>query len=252
MVPYSHPATPNPFGPPPVARYRVNGGRGVRGLGALGATGTQVAGSVTGTAATVAGSNAGAIAGALGLAVPVVGIAIAGIAMAVTTWLNRMGPKQKRWTTQIADDATAQLKQIKEIYFATPYNPANQAAALQATDQMLQAIQDGCGQTQMGEPGQRCISERLVRGGSAPWCPTGTGCDYFTVYRDPIANDPRAGEWVAQQSSGSPAAGSPDSLDSSSTGPLFAGGMTAVIDSGFIPMALGGLALLMVWRGLGD
>lgn len=220
----------------------------VTGLGNLGATGTQIAGSVTGTAATVAGSNAAAIAGALGVAVPVVGIAIAGIAMAVTTWLNRMNPKQKRWTTEIADQATAQLVEIKRVYFSEPYNPANQQAALQAATQMLQAIQDGCGQPEMGEPGKRCIAERLVRGGSAPWCPTGTGCDYFTEYLDPIANDPRAGEWQA-------AAVAADNTASIDTvfGPLTqAGGGAALVASNWMPLALGGVALFLIFKGLGD
>jgi len=45
-----------------------------------------------------------------------------------------------------------------------------------------------CGAAEMGEPGRRCISERQ-RGGTAPWCPTGSGCDWFILYRDPIAND---------------------------------------------------------------
>lgn len=174
-------------------RY-TNGLGTVRGMGdTTGAVNTGVK-----TGATVGGILAPNIAGALGLAVPVVGAAIAGISMAVSAWVNRMGPKQKRWTTDIANDATAQLQQVKSVYFSSAYNPLNQQKALEAVDLLLAAIQEGCSQTQMGEPGRRCISERLVRGGSAPWCPTGTGCDYFTEYRHPIANDPRAVEWTQQ------------------------------------------------------
>jgi len=212
----------------------------------LGATGTQVASSITGTAATIAGSNAAAIAGTLGVAVPIVGAAIAGIALAVTAWLNRMGPKQKRWTSQIADEATAQLQQVKAIYFSTPYFPGNQAAALQAVDQLLGAIQEGCGQTQMGEPGRRCISERLVRGGSAPWCPTGTGCDYFTEYRDPIANDARAAEYVAQAQAQTQF----PTVDGITAD--LAGGAATVLNSGFAPVMLGALAAFLIWRGVSN
>lgn len=226
--------------------YRGRMGAGV----GMGATGTQIAGSVTGTAATIAGSNAGAIAGALGVAVPVVGIAIAGIAFVVTAWLNRMGPKQKRWTTQIADEATAQLQQVKQIYFSTPYNPANQSAALGAVDQLLQAIAEGCGQTQMGEPGRRCISERLVRGGSAPWCPTGTGCDYYTEYRDPIANDPRAAEYVAQAQA--PTVGSDLGSALNTAGADLAGGAATILNSGFVPVMVGALAAFLIWRGVSN
>ena len=46
---------------------------------------------------------------------------------------------------------------------------------------------NGCGNSALGPAGDRCISER-ARGGSAPWCPTGTGCDAFAQFRDPIAN----------------------------------------------------------------
>lgn len=216
----------------------------------MGATGTQVASSITGTAATIAGSNAAAIAGTVGVAVPVVGAAIAGIAIAVTAWLNRMGPKQKRWTSQIADEATAQLQQVKSIYFSTPYSPANQAAALGAVDQLLRAIQDGCGQTQMGEPGRRCISERLVRGGSAPWCPTGTGCDYFTVYRDPIANDARAAEYVAQAQAQVQAQTQFPTVNGITAD--LAGGAATVLNSGFAPVMLGALAAFLIWRGVSN
>jgi hypothetical protein len=225
---------------------------GVVGVGAsgLGATGTEIANTATATAATIAGSNTAAIAGTLGVAVPVVGVIIAGAVLAVTTWLNRMGPKQKRWTTQIADEATAQLQAVKQAYFATPYNPANQAAALGAVDQLLQAIQDGCGQTQMGEPGRRCIAERLVRGGSAPWCPTGAGCDYFTEYRDPIAQDARAAQWgnaIANPQTPADFGQFGAGVTAAAQGAV---GAVSMLNSAFVPVALGLVALVFVFRGV--
>ena len=53
-------------------------------------------------------------------------------------------------------------------------------------------MQQSCGNPALGAAGQRCISERLVRGGSAPWCtkPNNVGCDWYTTIYDPIANDP--------------------------------------------------------------
>jgi len=220
-----------------------------RSISGLGSTGTQTATSITGTAATVAGANTGAIAASLGVAVPVVGVAIAGIALAITAWLNRMGPKQKRWTTQIADDATAQLQEVKRVYFATPYNPANQEAAADMVNQLLEALREGCGQPTMGEPGRRCIDERLVRGGSAPWCPTGTGCDYYTEYLDPITNDPRAAEWLSNQvESGNL---HPDGS------PVTAGEtLTAVVSnaaqSPWVPWAAAGLAAFVLVNAMSD
>jgi len=210
----------------------------------LGATGTETATLAAGTAASIAGANTGAIAGALGLAVPVVGVAIAGIALAVTTWLNRMGPKQKRWTSQIADEVTAQLADVKRVYLETPYNPANQETALNAVDQLLAALEEGCGQSTMGDAGQRCISERLVRGGSAPWCPTGTGCDYFTEYRDPIANDPRALEWV------------PPTVEAVQTLNDFTASIPASVSqlaqSPWVPFALAGLVVAWALSAVGE
>jgi hypothetical protein len=53
---------------------------------------------------------------------------------------------------------------------------------------VFNALCGACGQSSLGSAGQRCISERLVLGGSAPWCPTGTGCDWVTAYYIPVAN----------------------------------------------------------------
>jgi hypothetical protein len=92
--------------------------------------------------------------------------------------------------TKIANDVTAHLQNNLQTYFSTPVRHASlQAGALNTVDFCFAALRRGCGNPSLGDAGVRCISERLVRGGSAPWCPTGTGCDYYTVYRDPIAND---------------------------------------------------------------
>jgi hypothetical protein len=66
-----------------------------------------------------------------------------------------------------------------------------QAASLALVDYALAKVQQGCSNPALGTAGQHCISERLVRGGSAPWCPTVTGCDWYVLFRDPIANDPQ-------------------------------------------------------------
>jgi hypothetical protein len=93
--------------------------------------------------------------------------------------------------TQYADQAAQALGQIVNTYFAqpTPRLKSTQVAALQAIDQIMQALHDACSNPALGAAGQRCISERLVRGGSAPWCPTGTGCDWYALFRDPVAGD---------------------------------------------------------------
>ncbi len=92
--------------------------------------------------------------------------------------------------TRIANDVTAHLQNNLNTYFSTPVRHASlQAGALNTVDFCFAALRRGCGNPALGDAGVRCINERLIRGGSAPWCPTGTGCDYYTVYRDPIAND---------------------------------------------------------------
>lgn len=93
--------------------------------------------------------------------------------------------------TKIADQAQFALEQVRDKYFAQPVRyKASQVAALYAVEQVIGYINQACGNPALGAAGQRCISERTVRGGTAPWCPTGRGCDYWTEYYDPIANDP--------------------------------------------------------------
>lgn len=122
------------------------------------------------------------------LAVPVVGAAVAGVTVALTLLFNRKGPAQKVATTKIVDQVEPLLQDNLRGYMEGPRTYASQEQALQNFDAAWAYLAEKCGASVMGEPGQRCISERQ-RGGSAPWCPTGTGCDWFALYRDPIAND---------------------------------------------------------------
>jgi hypothetical protein len=187
---------PTIYNPGPVHPVNINAVFG--GVAGMGATGTEIGTRITSAAGNIAGANAGSIAGTLGVAVPVVGAAIAGITLAITMWLNRKGPKQKRWTTDIVNEMEPLLKQNVDAWKQSEPSPINQAAALDNFDRFWGAVLQGCGDPAMGKPGVNCISERQ-RGGSAPWCPTGTGCDWFILYRDPIANDPRVQEYAAQQ-----------------------------------------------------
>lgn len=89
--------------------------------------------------------------------------------------------------TQIVNQVEPYLKQNRDTFLAGPYTLSTQQAALALFDDTWNKVLVACGNPSLGDAGRRCISER-ERGGSAPWCPTGTGCDWFILYRDPIAN----------------------------------------------------------------
>jgi hypothetical protein len=95
--------------------------------------------------------------------------------------------------TAISDKVEAYLKQNLSTYLSAPVHYQTlQAAALQNVDNAMASMRAACGDPSLGAAGQRCISERLVRGAPAPWCPKpgGVGCDWLVLYRDPIALDP--------------------------------------------------------------
>jgi len=93
-------------------------------------------------------------------------------------------------TSKVADQASSAFDQIKGGYWAQAVRTkSSQAAALAALESIASELHSFCSNPAFGDAGKRCISERLVRGGSAPWCPTGTGCDFYTTIYDPIAND---------------------------------------------------------------
>lgn len=91
--------------------------------------------------------------------------------------------------TQIADSLEPQLRQLRDAYLADPARTVTQRdQVLAVMDAIFEDLRSGCSAPELGDAGRRCISERLVHGGSAPWCPTQTGCDWITLYRDPVAD----------------------------------------------------------------
>lgn len=108
--------------------------------------------------------------------VPVVGAGVAGVTLAVSAFLNRKGPQQKRMTSQWADEAERLLVQNRDQFLASGSNEADRAAALENFDAIFGELVSMCSDPAMGAPGQRCVSERQ-RGGQ--W-------DWFALYRDPI------------------------------------------------------------------
>lgn len=156
--------------------------------------GTQVANASISAGATVASASAAPIAASLGLAVPVVGAAIAGIALAIGAWVNRVGPKQKVATTKIVNDAEPLLKQNLAAFQASEQTIENQQAALQNFNQIWAKVVEACSSPVYGNPGKNCISDRQ-RGGK--W-------DWFSYYYDPIVNAKvvSSGQLLANQTTG--------------------------------------------------
>jgi hypothetical protein len=151
-------------------------------------------GAETGAALTTAATGAAASGTSItaSLAVPLIGAAIAGVLLGLKLWLGRMGPKQKRWTSQMADEAEKHLVELNQAWQSSNKHASEQAVILQGIDEMFALLEQKCGDPKMGEPGQRCINERLRPGQPAPWCPKPghVGCDWIALYRDPVANDP--------------------------------------------------------------
>jgi hypothetical protein len=140
--------------------------------------------------------------------------------------------------TNIVNGVEAQLNQLEASWQALPASQktqTNQAAYLELIDAALNKVQQGCSNPALGTSGQRCISERLVQGGTAPWCPNPghTGCDWITAYRVPIATDPNV---------------IPDPVAGTPTAP---GSTSSAIDStvSSVSTALGGVS--PVWIGVG-
>lgn len=154
-----------------------------------GALGQVTPAAVAQTGGAIAAGFTPQIALALGLSVPVVGAAIAGVTLAVTALLSRKSGRQKLAATEIVEDIEPLLRDNLASYEASERTRADQQAALENFDRLWNYVETACSDPALGSAGVRCINERK-RGGSAPWCPTATGCDWFTLYRDPIANDP--------------------------------------------------------------
>jgi hypothetical protein len=114
--------------------------------------------------------------------------AAAGLVAPLTRLINGCGDSCKQ-ATAIVNEAEPKLRELRDEYLSAPVRTvAMQGAVLEYMDEVFAWIQEACGSVG-GAAGQRCIAERLVRGGSAPWCPTRTGCDWISVLRDPVALD---------------------------------------------------------------
>ena len=126
-------------------------------------------------------------------AIPIVGPIIAGITIGLSLLFGRKGPKQKVATTAIVNDVEPKLKQNVDAYLAGPRYYSAQQQAIANFYAGWNYVLQHCGDPSMGDPGQRCISERQ-EGAHPQWdaCRNSPGgCpNWFQLYLDPIRNDP--------------------------------------------------------------
>lgn len=191
--------------------YVLTRGLGVTAAQATGAGQGAAVGAVQiATSPTVGGKISGAggmilsAAPFAGPAAPIVAIAgavvsVAGQIIALVGWGDGCG-KNCILTSDWANKAEALLRQNIDAYFNSPVrNKSTQETALAGFDAIWAQLAAACGQQQLGGAGQRCTGDR-ERGackwkqtGQSPWPggpKLGECWNWFSAYRDPIANDP--------------------------------------------------------------
>jgi hypothetical protein len=181
--------------------------------------GTKIATTGISAVSSAAGAGLLTLAPTLAAALPIAGAVIAVGALVFSLFHDSRNAEQKVETTQAVNKAAELMQQNLEAWNASNKNLATQAAALQNFDDLWQQVLNYCGQASEGDPGKRCISERQ-RGGKY---------DFFSYYRDPIANDPQAG-----------------AVDRPATAGLAPAAITASVDTADLWIPVGLLALALV------
>jgi len=148
-------------------------------LGNLSATGQQIAAPILTVGAASVPLVSSAIIGS-SLAIPIIGVAIAGVLAVVTAFLSRKGPKQKTITTGYANEIESYMVQNLSAWNSSSKNSAEQQTALGIYDSLWAELVKACSNPDLGNPGKACIADRSPGG---KW-------DWKSYYRDPISNDP--------------------------------------------------------------
>jgi hypothetical protein len=174
----------------PVSHVAYYGRRGFRGLGLEQQPTQQIIAGVTGAAgkAALAIMGPAAAAGPIGLAVGGAMLAITALSGTIAHLISGCGQVCVN-DTNIVNQADVLIQQLKAAYWNTnPRTVGFQKWTLQQMDAIFAQVQQNVGL-------QKSATERLTRGGGAPWCaannlPIGPDCGgwYDTVY-DPIAHD---------------------------------------------------------------
>lgn len=132
--------------------------------------------------AATAAAGAAAAAGVISTAwIPVIGPAVAAVTLGISAIINRKSGRQKVAATQIVDELEPMMQRNVEAYLEGPRTRTSQAVALKNFDDAWVWLTSSaaCGNPELDKAGRACITDRSPGG---RW-------DWFSYYRDPIAND---------------------------------------------------------------
>ena len=134
------------------------------------------------------------------MVVPLVGVGVAAVIAAIYLIKNSGCGQTCIVTADDANKIEPYLQQNIAGYFAGPRTVASQQAALANFDYFWSYLEQACGNAALGNAGKRCISDRQA--GACVWRQTAAGAasypgvpaegacwNWFSGYRDPIAND---------------------------------------------------------------
>jgi hypothetical protein len=205
------PAYQMTFPAPRRSRYPARGmGDAAQDVAKLGGASSGV---VTAAAAPAVASALGISAG---LAIPIVGAAFAGVLLGVEALLNSGCGQTCVVTSQWANQAEPILRQNILTYFnlPEPRHDSDKQSALNVFDATWAGLTQRCSQPGLGDAGKNCIADR--QSGACKWKQTadspllgipgepqpGACWNWFSGYRDPIANDPTVADTVETATSG--------------------------------------------------
>jgi hypothetical protein len=244
--------------PPPLVGRRAGVRRGLAGpldpqsqqIASIAATGVSTAAGILVSLGTIGGPVGAAIAG------------LVSIGMLIANQFGGCGQTCVE-ATKIADQVGALLDQMLQTYLAAPVHyKSMQTAYLTQWDAAWTALEQACGNPQLGDAGVRCITDR--QRGSCKWNtspggwqqtsgtwtyvapgPAGSGSacwNWFVGSRDPVANDPTV---VPDPPAASSVLGAP--------GAALSDAVSSLTSGNFNPLWIGGAVLLAgIWLFMGD
>ncbi len=211
-------------------------------------------------AAATTGSLLATIAGAtssLALAGPI-GAAIAGITAVSVFIIQQFQGCGETCTlaSNYADVAERKLVLNRDAFLGLPEGQRYEnlrAAALNNAQAYLELLGRACSNPALQDAGRRCISERLIEGGTAPWCPKpgGVGCDWITLYYRPILDSAFVANPTLKSTAGGGDGGGGDGGGGGNGGSTGGGGVVGMDTAGsgyLLPvmvLAAGGLLALV-------